>query len=897
MNKILLTIALITIFPSIIQAQNSGDFDLTFGNGGKVINNIAIATFDVQAQAIQTDGKIVVVGLCKTDRFDTAKGFIVRTNADGTLDTTFSDDGKVQYEGLPQLSAVEIQSDGKIVVGGDYGSLFRFNADGTNDVSFADSNIDGISRIAADIAIQADNKILAIYRKLDNNLGSGDVEIIRYNINGTLDTTFNTTGSSVTNFGFDEDPRSVIVLSDGKILISGDYYQSSTNNKFFYIRYNANGSYDTTLNSTGKVAYGYTSVTYIQSFGTIVQSDGKMISAGVLTFGTNGDAIYAARINTNGTFDTTFSNNAGTYTANIPTCAMYNHNGRVKMRSDGKFIISDIEDTNNDGKLNIVLHSVNANGTTDTTFGTSGAVTLDFFGNDDTIADFNFSGNTIYLSGNTLETFKKNNIVLAKLTTTGALDPTFSADGTAMINITDRKANDTAKCIVRQSDGKILVGGASFFALQDYFSVVRYNTDGTIDTTFGENGKAIINAPGHVNSIAIDASGRIVVTGGDYVIAVARLTNNGTIDTSFGTNGIYDFGSLSFAAEANSVAIQANGKIIVAGSLPDFNNGDSNYMLARFNSNGTLDSSFGSSGISTLGSVTSQSETYNDVKVQTDGKIVAAGSLYNGQDYDMVVGRYNSNGSLDTTFNGNGLSTYSSAGGDYYDGMALQADGKILITGAVNDEDGGIGVIRFTTTGALDTTFGNNGFATNIISAAPSAGVSIIVMDNQKIVVTGSIGGEDINLAVTRFNNDGTIDTTFGNNGSFTSQIADPGYEFPIGSFIFGNNIYVGSSVYNDVSDLSAGDFGVAKYYLDSQLSTGTSAIEATNAFYPNPAINNITFDEKIVSAEVYDIRGRRMNLVISESNMNVANLPSGTYLLKLTTENGDVINTKLLKQ
>jgi uncharacterized delta-60 repeat protein len=247
-----------------------------------------------------------------------------------------------------------------------------------------------------------------------------------------------------------------------------------------------------------------------------------------------------------------------------------------------------------------------------------------------------------------------------------------------------------------QSDGKIVAAGYTYtFDTGEDFALARYNTDGSLDATFGNGGKVITIVEGkgrfdQALAVAIQADGKIVATGGATASAaegsnfvVVRYDTSGALDPSFGTGGIVnrDFGSTQEVPHA--LVLQLDGKIVVAGvtHLPTH----AQFALARYNVDGTPDATFGVGGFATVSADPDIEATAFGVGLQYDGKIVAAGSLsFNSSGAGTFgVGRFNADGSLDTSFAyGGGMSTGFGSSYANAAGMAIQADGKIVVVGS-----------------------------------------------------------------------------------------------------------------------------------------------------------------------------------------------------------------------
>jgi len=329
----------------------------------------------------------------------------------------------------------------------------------------------------------------------------------------------------------------------------------------------------------------------------------------------------------------------------------------------------------------------------------------------------------------------------------GDLDTSFDTDGkvTTAIGV----GADYAQSVALQSDGKIIAAGTSDNGSNFDFAVVRYNTNGSLDTSFGTGGKVITNfgADDLIFSIALQGDGKIVVAGSsNFNFAVARYNTNGTLDLSFDTDGLdpIDFGSID---EALAVAMQSDGKIVVAGTS------NNNFALARLNSDGTLDTSFDTDGKVTT-AIGAGSDVAYSIVLQSDGKIIAAGTFDNGSNYDFAVVRYNTNGSPDTSFDTDGKVTTAIGDlGDVAYSIALQSDGKFVVAGiSYNGSNADLAVMRYNTNGSPDTSFDTDGKVTTAIGTGDDFAYSIALQSDGKIVVAGysNNGGND-DFALVRY--------------------------------------------------------------------------------------------------------------------------------------------------
>ena len=367
-----------------------------------------------------------------------------------------------------------------------------------------------------------------------------------------------------------------------------------------------------------------------------------------------------------------------------------------------------------------------APGDRDPSFGIDGLVTTDF-GRDDLAYGLTLQPDgKIVLVGDTGDGVD-GDFALARYNSDGSLDTSFGTGGKVTTNVLEFNSDDFATSIVPQPDGKLIVVGASDLDL----ALIRYNSDGSLDTSFGTDGKTIDDFGGEQGGggVALQPDGKIVVVSranGD--VAIARYNRNGSPDASFGVGGnvTQDFGGNDFGS---SFALLADGKILVSAHA-DFDGADE-FGLARYNSDGSLDTSFG-----TGGTVTTDFGGFaggGDFTLLPDGKIAIALKTDNG----LTVARYNSDGSLDTSFGTNGQVTNDFGTFDPGNAIAAQADGKLVVAG--------MGIARYNSDGSLDTSFGTNGLVTN------GGGNAVAIQPDGKIVGAGALQGVmDLDFALVR---------------------------------------------------------------------------------------------------------------------------------------------------
>jgi uncharacterized delta-60 repeat protein len=400
---------------------------------------------------------------------------------------------------------------------------------------------------------------------------------------GDLDPTFGNGGKVITDFNNTEDQLYRIAIQpDGKIVAIGSTRTSSESSKYALARYNPDGTLDATFGTGGKVKTVIANVLE-SATGLFILPNGKIMIAGSIAQPATTDTSFALlRYNSNGSLDTTFGN-GGIVKTNIGT--YIDGIGRIALQSDGKIV---------------------AVGFTATFTGSSNQ--------------------------------RKSDIVLARYNPDGSLDPTFG-NGGIVISTIDPDLADDALALLIQPDGKVVLAGAD----REDFLVARYNTNGTLDTTFGTNGFTRTDIDNQSVDLAAGAilqpDGKIILAGSaqqacctlQTAFAMARYTSNGFLDLTFGTLGKVVFGS----GELTSVVLQQSGKIIVLG------NSGANFSLSRFNANGSLDSTFGNAGsVSTnFGGDNIVSE---NLTLQADGKLVASGFSEKPffQNSDFALARY-----------------------------------------------------------------------------------------------------------------------------------------------------------------------------------------------------------------------------------------------------------------
>jgi uncharacterized delta-60 repeat protein len=385
------------------------------------------------------------------------------------------------------------------------------------------------------------------------------------------------------------------------------------------------------------------------------------------------------------------------------------------------------------------LVEVLLDGEFDTGFGVGGKVITQF---DNSISEaFAVAPQTdgkFVLAGYSLDS-SDTDFALARYNANGSLDTSFGVGGKVVTGIGN--ADDTAFALVIQpSDGKLIAAGSSFNGRNDDFALVRYKTDGTLDTTFGMGGivtTGFNNTFDYIDAVAVQTDGKIVAAGyvfnGSYFhFAIARYHSNGTLDDTFGTGGKVITEMTAFDDLARAIALQSDGKIIVAGEA------NADLAVARYNSDGSLDTSFDGDG-KVVTSINLFDSAY-DVVIQADGKIVAAGETGNGTNSDFAVVRYETNGALDSLFDSDGIVTTAIGGSDEIaSSLSIQAGGKIIVGGfSSNGTNDDFAVARYEPSGALDSSFGTGGKVTTDFGGGSFDYISALAIQSGKLIAVGS---------------------------------------------------------------------------------------------------------------------------------------------------------------
>jgi len=890
MKKIFLLAATIFCFLNLTNAQ-PGQLDPSFGINGIVTTDLG-KNYNYPSSGskvlVQSDGSIYLV-LETSDQT-----LITKRHGDGSTDVTYGHNGFSANVKMNQPSAF-LQADGKIVVGGsiDKGSenfdlaLARFNADGSLDSSFSDDGI--VSDLTFYKGMASHDNVAVIQNKGKIVVCSGRY-VSRYNSDGNLDSSFN--GGRIQTDNFQTNVGAI--QSNGKIVVAGNIYSNNgggDTSVYVAARYNTDGSPDRSFGNNGKQI---THLSSLQDFpnSVVIQNDGKILVGG-------GSLV---RYNTDGSLDKSFSGD-GIATTDFYINYYSDQGYSIALQSNQKIVVAGNTGDFDNPEYTTVRY--NADGSIDNTFSGDGMLSNGF-----KIASVAISKNGKIIVGGS----DNSNFELARYSLNGDPDNSFDKDGKLTGNI--NSGYTIYKSIAFQKDGKIVTAGRTWNGSNFDFAIARYNTDGSPDNTFngdGANTTDFTSKDDYANSVAIQADGKIVVAGssGDEYygelnnsnISIARYNTDGSLDNTFGSNGkIQTFfkerGDKS-TSTASSLSIQKDGKIVVVGGAVvkeelnyEFYMDD--LAVLRYNTDGSLDKTFNQDGKKTFEFSDEPGEFFgfaSSVAIQKDGKI-AVGGTGRGDGTFVFVARLNVDGSFDNTFNDNGRTgqIYVNTDAQFFS-VAIQNDGKIVAGGYSfyrgNSENF---VDRFNTNGTVDNSFSaqvteleNTHFPTN------DFGNVIAIQNDGKIVVSGA--------AFTRYSANGSLDSSFGTNGIQAEKVS--------GNDMFINSIAIsGNKLYGVGFGKSSGNVGlVARYLLDNSNSTTPPTVSLTapknNTTYLAPAAHIRFFavaadkDGTISKVEFYNGTTLLHTETVFPYGFTWRNVPLGNYTLTAkATDNSGLVTT-----
>ncbi len=490
----------------------------------------------------------------------------------------------------------------------------------------------------------------------------------------------------------------------------------------------------------------------------------------------------------------------------------------------------------------------------------------------------------------------------------GDLDPSFGIDGKVISDVTGMQTSfDKASDVLLQTDGKILVAGTN----NSGFLLVRYHPNGDIDEAFGNNGYLVLSINFSFSDgyafLALQPDGKILLSGqseevlGDVNFFLARINSDGSLDTSFGDNGIQITDFLGDDDVGRAVKIQPDGKILQAGDSND-GMGVTDFALIRYLSDGSLDPDFGIDGkvVTRFPTPKDYASAFNLV-IQDDLKIVLSGFIIsntfnNDSGRDYAIARYHPDGSLDQSFGEKGLVIIVTDDLlEFGTGLALQKDQKILLTGQTQ-----LGMIRLNNDGSLDDTFGEGGKVLTPFGVE-SNGRDIVLQEDGKILVAGMKVKDHLShfiFVVARYLSDGSQDPTFGKDGMVFTEFGES-YNDISNSLVVqeDNNIIVAGYTPNNLG----ANFVLARYLSNLKTqTTETQFLTQETTLYPNPVSTHTLLEYSLtqtstISIDLYETSGKWVQNILAptqrvaglqqESIQLVDGLASGNYFLVISDQ------------
>lgn len=500
----------LTMIASAAASAAPGNLDPTFSSDGKVTTAFfaeANASATINAIAVQPDGKIVAAGSASRSQTSGAGSgsefALARYNADGTLDTGFSGDGKVTtdiFGGQDNAYGVAVQPDGKVIAVGSANinaasfytrfTLVRYNANGSLDASFGSAGIVstdffGTENVATSVSLQADGKIVVAGIAHDGS--ANRFALARYNGDGSLDTIFGTGGKVTTVFfGFNDGAAAVALQADGRIVVVGHAYPGGANDQFAVARYNPDGSLDASFGADGKVTTDFFGANDIGQ-AVVLQGDGKIVAAGMAyPAGSGIDEFALARYNADGSLDPTFDGDGKT---TLKFSSAYVRRLSAAGQADGKIVAA--------------------------SWGVDGATGFDVFS-------------------------------LARFNVDGSLDSSFGVAGKVTTNILG--SQNQALAVAVQPDGRIVAAGSAYSTSLFYslFALARYTADGVVTppdvrvSALSVSPASVVGGTSSAGTVTLTApapAGGMVVTLADDSLATSVPTSvtvpEGTTSATF----------------------------------------------------------------------------------------------------------------------------------------------------------------------------------------------------------------------------------------------------------------------------------------------------------------------------------------------------------------------------
>jgi len=791
---------------ALARYNSAGAIDPSFGSGGKVTTAFPGDAAETASAALEPDGKVLVVTPFYNNSNGVVTNVLARYTTAGQLDPSFGTGGEV-----PVLA-------------------------GTNGYDY--------------VAVLPDGEIAVAGTTYDQSASSSAFAVEEYKSNGTLDTAFGTNGRANTPIGPSGSAAGIAV--QGKdIIVAG----SATNATTFagegvVARYTAAGVLDTSFGTAGLAAYP----AYLNGsiYGVATGPDQSIFVVGyAFTFSPSASyTTFVTHLTSNGAFDVAYGSDGTATIAGLRGTA-------IAVQPDGKAVVA--ETTSAFATTTSVTQAgvarLTTSGALDGSFGTAGVVTSTLTTSDsaDAIAiQPANAGTKIVIAGGGFVSATGHDFLLARYTTSGVVDPSFGSGGSVTTNF-EGTVSAYSQSAISDGHGGTLVGGDTGSA-NGALTVADYLPNGHLNPNFGSDGTVQVTFNAFIATyggyVALQKDGKILLVGTstqpgttNYDFAIARLLPDGRLDKSFGVDGkvtTYSGASFTDMGVSGGVVIQPDSKILVAGYTEYYGDGypytDSG-VVVRYDSNGSLDTTFGTAGRETFPLTGLYPNRTTAIALEPNGEILVGGFITDPvTDYqDYVLEKLHANGTPDTSFGPGGQIVTGFSGFFYYGGpLLLRPDGDILVGGTTFDPGTGqqyMTVAQFTPAGAPDLSFGTGGQVSVGFPGDPNyTGVTlsdIAILPGGKVIVVGSYDAYDPttfqqttgDIALAEFTSGGNLDSSFGTGGSELSSFGGGLLSAAAVQVQDDGTFQVVGSSYDPSTQLD--DFALADYYPDGTLISG----------------------------------------------------------------------------
>ena len=453
----------------------------------------------------------------------------------------------------------------------------------------------------------------------------------------------------------------------------------------------------------------------------------------------------------------------------------------------------------------------------------------------------------------------------------GSLDTSFGNEGKTITEFEGISAEANAMAV--QSDGKIIMSGFGEIGSDEVIVAVRYMPNGEIDAGFADEGKFIFrisNFRDRSYGIAVDSLNYVFLTGitrnsgsvnKGFVI---KLNENGAMDSTFAHNGIWISEEPDTREDFREILIQDDGKIVIAGATVIVGQTESSSIIVRLNPNGTLDDSFGQNGFVKTNVPDSYNTRFAGLNSKED--IITGGFLL-GIDTKAILIKFTKEGEVDLSFGTDGIMIDNSVPTGFAYELAFQSDDKILLVAGVTTLFGrDFGLTRYNEDGTLDSTFGTNGKISTDFLQGSNTAHSIVVQEDGKIILSGFLGiTPNHDYAISRYDSLGVLDSSFGNNGKIITDLGFDDSAFASAIQSDGKLLCGGNSKTADGNS----SFSIARYFTEMETSTlNIPEIVNSISIFPNPSNGkfSLVFDIKSSSNTSIDLlssNGQVINKII----------------------------------